>query len=170
MPKSKTNSKKFQIANLLPEHREASIELVNQFFRLINSLQLDGIFKIRPRAGTKMIDVYLKLKGTGKALLLGGFLGDELVSLLIARTEDKPYLEEQKTLFIDLAVTKRGKQKSGYMKPLVLACESWAKDQEFKSIELRAIVENENAVSFWKTMGYDPFYIRFRKSFKMDSI
>ncbi len=113
MPKSKTNSKKFQIANLLPEHREASIELVNQFFRLINSLQLDGIFKIRPRAGTKMIDVYLKLKGTGKVLLLGGFLGDELVSLLIARTEDKPYLEEQKTLFIDLAVTKRGKQKSG---------------------------------------------------------
>nr|WP_017854415.1 GNAT family N-acetyltransferase [Leptospira interrogans] len=170
MPKSKTNSKKFQIANLLPEHREASIELVNQFFRLINSLQLDGIFKIRPRAGTKMIDVYLKLKGTGKVLLLGGFLGDELVSLLIARTEDKPYLEEQKTLFIDLAVTKRGKQKSGYMKPLVLACESWAKDQEFKSIELRAIVENENAVSFWKAMGYDPFYIRFRKSFKMNSI
>lgn len=155
MPKSKTNSKKFQIANLLPEHREASIELVNQFFRLINSLQLDGIFKIRPRAGTKMIDVYLKLKGTGKVLLLGGFLGDELVSLLIARTEDKPYLEEQKTLFIDLAVTKRGKQKSGYMKPLVLACESWAKDQEFKSIELRAIIETKTQFHFgrqWVTI------------------
>lgn len=91
-------------------------------------------------------------------------MGEELVSLLIARTEDKPYLEEQKILFIDLAVTKRGKQKAGYMKPLVLACESWAKDQSLQSIELRAIIENENAVSFWKTMGYHPFYIRFRKS------
>lgn len=50
------------------------------------------------------------------------------------------------------------------MKPLVLACESWAKDQSLQSIELRAIIENENAVSFWKTMGYHPFYIRFRKS------
>ncbi|MCG6167518.1 GNAT family N-acetyltransferase [Leptospira sp. FAT2] len=163
MPKSKTKTEPFQIANLLPEHRESAIELVNQFFRLVNSMKLDGVFKIRPRAGTKMIDVYLKLRGTGKVLLLGGFLGSELVSLLIARTEDKPYLDEDKTLFIDLAVTKRGKQKSGYMKPLVLACESWAKDQNFKSVELRAIAENENAVSFWKAMGYDPFYVRFRK-------
>ncbi|MBM9500122.1 GNAT family N-acetyltransferase [Leptospira sp. 201903071] len=154
----------FQIANLLPEHRESAIELVNQFFRFVNSLTLDGIFKIRPRAGTKMIDVYLKLRGTGKVLLLGGFLGEELVSILIARTEDKPYLEENKTLFIDLAVTKRGKQKSGFMKPLILSCESWAKEQGFQSVELRAISENENAVSFWKKMGYDPFYIRFRKS------
>ncbi|TGL98021.1 GNAT family N-acetyltransferase [Leptospira barantonii] len=163
MPKAKTNTGQFQIANLLPEHREAAIELINQFFRMVNSLKLDGVFKIRPRAGTKMMDVYLKLRGTGKVLLLGGFLGEELVSILIARTEDKPYLEEQKTLFIDLAVTKRGKQKAGYMKPLVLACEAWAKDQDFKSVELRAIAENENAVSFWKAMGYDPFYVRFRK-------
>ncbi|XDD51469.1 GNAT family N-acetyltransferase [Leptospira sp. WS92.C1] len=164
MPKIKNTSAQFQIANLLPEHRESAIELVNQFFKLVNSFRLDGVFKIRPRAGTKMIDVYLKLRGTGKVLLLGGFLGGELVSLLIARTEDKPYLEEEKILFLDLAVTKRGKQKSGYMKPLVLFCESWAKEQGYKSIELRAISENVNAVSFWKAMGYDPFYIRFRKS------
>ncbi|MDV6234786.1 GNAT family N-acetyltransferase [Leptospira ellisii] len=163
MPKPKTDPLRFQIANLLPEHRESAIELVNQFFRLVNSFGLDGVFKIRPRAATKMVDVYLKLRGTGKVLLLGGFLGQELVSLLIARTEDKPYLEEEKTLFIDLAVTKRGKQKSGFMKPLVLFCESWAKEQGFKSVELRAISENENAVSFWKSMGYDPFYVRFRK-------
>ncbi|RHX85580.1 GNAT family N-acetyltransferase [Leptospira stimsonii] len=163
MAKTKKLSEPFQIGNLLPEHRESAIELVNQFFRMLNSLTLDGVFKIRPRAGTKMVDVYLKLRGTGKVLLLGGFLGEELVSLLIARTEEKPYLEENKTLFIDLAVTKRGKQKSGFMKPLVLSCESWAKEQGFQSVELRAIAENENAVSFWKNMGYDPFYVRFRK-------
>lgn len=154
----------FSVRPILPEHREAAIEIVNQFFRMVNGLELDGIFRIRPRAATKMVDVYLKLRATDKVVFLGGFLGEELVSLLIARVEEKPYLVEGKNLFIDLAVTKQGKRKSGYMKPLVEETFRWAKEHEILAVELRAISENEAAVEFWKKMGFDPFYIRFRKS------
>ncbi|EQA37915.1 acetyltransferase, GNAT family [Leptospira inadai serovar Lyme str. 10] len=157
------NAKDFIIKPVLPEQREAAIELVNQFFRFINKLTLDGVFKIRPRAAAKMVDIYLKLRGTEKIVFLGGFLGEELVSLLIARVEDKPYLEEEKNLYIDLAITKQGKRRSGFMKPLVEATFEWAKIQGIKAIELRAIAQNENAVAFWKSLGFDPFYIRFRK-------
>ncbi|TGJ98215.1 GNAT family N-acetyltransferase [Leptospira langatensis] len=151
------------IRPILPENREAVIELVNQFFRMVNRFQLDGVFRIRPRAAAKMVDIYLKLRGTDKIVFIGGFVEEELVSILIARVEEKPYLEEEQNLFIDLAITKQGKRKSGYMKPLVEETFRWAKEKGILAIELRAISENEGAVEFWKKMGFDPFYVRFRK-------
>ncbi|PJZ68262.1 GNAT family N-acetyltransferase [Leptospira perolatii] len=155
---------KFTIRAITPTEREAVIELVNQFFRMLNKLPLDGIFKIRPRAAAKMVDIYLKLRGTEKVVFVGGFFGEELVSVLIARVEDKPYLEEERNLYIDLAVTKNGKQKSGFMKPLVDYTFEWAKENGIQSVELRAVSENENAVEFWKAQGFSPFYVHFRKS------
>ncbi|TGK13119.1 GNAT family N-acetyltransferase [Leptospira fletcheri] len=155
--------KDFTVRQIGPEHRKAVIELVNQFFRMLNKLKLDGVFRVRPRAAAKMVDVYLKIRGTDKIVFLGGFLGEELVSILIARVEDKPYLEEERNLFIDLTVTKQGKRKSGFMKPLVEAAFRWAKENGIRAVELRAVAENENAVAFWKAMGFDPFYVRFRK-------
>ncbi|WP_167882347.1 GNAT family N-acetyltransferase [Leptospira sarikeiensis] len=157
------SQKVLEIRPILPQNREETIELVNQFFRMLNKMPLDGIFKIRPRAAAKMVDVYLKLRGTDKVLFIGGFLEEELVSLLIARIEEKPYLNEEKNLFIDLAITKQGKRKSGFMKPLVDEAFRFAKENAILAIELRAISENEGAVEFWKKMGFDPFYIRFRK-------
>ncbi len=158
------DSPSFAVRQILPDHREAVIELVNQFFRMVNQLPLDGIFQIRPRAAAKMVDIYLKLRATDKVVFIGGFLNEELVSILIARVEEKPYLTEEKNLFIDLAVTKQGKRKSGYMKPLVEETFRWAKEKEILAIELRAISENVAAVEFWKKMGFNPFYIRFRKT------
>ncbi|TGK56099.1 GNAT family N-acetyltransferase [Leptospira wolffii] len=154
----------FTVRPILPEHREETIEIVNQFFRMLNQLPLDGIFRVRPRAATKMVDIYLKLRGTEKIVFIGGFLEEELVSILIARVEEKPYLEEEKNLFIDLAVTKQGKRKSGFMRPLVEETFRWAKENGIQAVELRAVTRNEGAVEFWKKMGFDPFYIRFRKS------
>ncbi|TGM17133.1 GNAT family N-acetyltransferase [Leptospira selangorensis] len=158
------SNKLLEIRPILPQNREAAIELVNQFFRMVNKLPLDGIFKIRPRAAAKMVDIYLKLRATDKVIFIGGFIEEELVSLLIARVEEKPYLIEEKNLFIDLAITKQGKRKSGYMKPLVDETFRYAKEKGILAIELRAISDNEGAVEFWKKMGFDPFYVRFRKS------
>ena len=59
-----------------------------------------------------MVDIYLKLQGRAKSFV-GAVIDKELVSLLIARTEERPHLEEEKILYIDLAVTKRGRMKKG---------------------------------------------------------
>jgi GNAT superfamily N-acetyltransferase len=146
------------------DDRNESIELVNQFFKKVNSLNLDGLFQIRPRAATKFVDIYLKLAGTDKVLFRGIRSQEgELVSLLIARIEDKPFLEEDKTLFIDIAVTKNGHKKKGYMTKLLASAEEWASENGILSLELRAIRANEEAVKYWNAMGFEEFYIRFRK-------
>lgn len=154
---------KFEIINIDTKHRTQAIELVNQFFRQINAMKLDGIFKVKPRAAAKMVDIYLKLQGTGKVVFVGAIEDSELVSLLIARIEERPHLEEEKILYIDLAVTKRGRMKKGYMHALLDHTEAWAKKKKIPVIELRALTENRDAVRFWANRGYSDFYIRFRK-------
>ncbi len=154
---------KEEIIFITEEHRNESIKLVQEFFNLINSLNLDGVFKIKSSAAKKMVDVYLKLTGTEKVLFVGYLLEKELVSLLIAKTEERPYLEEEKILYIDLAITKKSKQKKGYMKSLLEFSYKWAKKKNFKIIELRAIKENKPAVAYWFQNGFEDFYIRFRK-------
>ncbi|MCC6276013.1 MAG: GNAT family N-acetyltransferase, partial [Leptospiraceae bacterium] len=85
----------FTVQNLGSEKRNEIIELTNQFFRKVNSMQLDGLFEIRPRAAAKMTDVYLKLSESGKILLIGALddTSNELLSLLIGRVEENPYLK-----------------------------------------------------------------------------
>ncbi|MCU0824722.1 MAG: GNAT family N-acetyltransferase [Leptospira sp.] len=151
------------IRDLNDSDRNQAIELVNQFFRQVNELELDGLFQIRPRAATKFTDIYFKLIGTGKVYMRGFFLSDELVSLLIGRVEEKPHLTEERSLFIDLAVTKLGKKKKGYMKSLLQDVETWCKNQMIPSIELRAILENKEAIEYWDKSSFERFYIRYRK-------
>ncbi|MCE9500963.1 MAG: GNAT family N-acetyltransferase [Leptospira sp.] len=162
---SRTPAKNFQIQHLDTSHRNEAIELVNQFFRKVNGMQLDGLFRIRPRAAAKMVDIYFKLCGTDKVLFIGAIDDEsaELNSLLIARVEHKPYLVEEKNLYIDLAVTKTGKMKLGYMHSLLEYTENWAKEHSIAAIELRAIKENQEAVEYWKNNGFTDFYIHFRK-------
>ena len=154
---------KFEIIQIDSNYRTQAIELVNQFFRQINTMKLDGVFKVKPRAAAKMVDIYLKLLGTGKVVFVGAVEEKELVSLLIARTEERPHLEEEKILYIDLAVTKRGRMKKGFMHSFLDYTENWAKKKKIKIIELRALTENRDAVRFWANRGYSDFYIRFRK-------
>lgn len=162
------------IRDLTVDDRLSAIQLVNQFFKKVNALPLDGVFCIKPRAAVKFVDLYLKLVGTGKVYFRGIKIPNpktkklELVSLMIARLEEKPFLKEEKTLYIDIAVTKEGKKKKGYMKKLVQDVESWAKEKNIPSIELRALSANKEAIEFWKHCGYEPFYIRFRKSIQKE--
>ncbi|WCL48611.1 GNAT family N-acetyltransferase [Leptospira sp. GIMC2001] len=152
------------IVDLSAEDREEAIELVGQFFRKINSLDLDGLFQIRPRAATKFVDIYLKLAGTDKVVFRGFRTEDsELVSLIIARVEDKPFLVEEKTLYIDIAVTKNGRKKNGYMSLLIDSVSDWAKSNGIQSLELRAIAANQEAMDYWRSKGFQEFYVRFRK-------
>lgn len=155
--------KKNEIIPIDLKYRSQAIELVNQFFRQINAMKLDGVFKVKPRAAAKMVDIYLKLQGTGKVVFVGAVEEGELVSLLIARTEERPHLEEERILYIDLAVTKRGRMKKGYMHSLLDYTESWAKKKKISVLELRALTDNRDAVRFWANRGYSDFYIRFRK-------
>lgn len=157
------NSVSVTIREIEEAHRLAVIELVHQFFKQVNSLELDGLFRIRPRAAKKFTDLYYKLQGTGKVYFFGAFLEQELVAITIARREEKPYLVEEKTLFVDLCVVKNGHKRKGVMTTLVNHLEHWAKEQGYPSLELRAITKNAEAVEFWRHMGYDPFFIRYRK-------
>ncbi|MCZ8158229.1 MAG: GNAT family N-acetyltransferase [Leptospira sp.] len=151
------------IRELIEGDRNQAIELVNQFFRKINELPLDGIFQIRPRAAAKFTDIYFKLLGSGKIYMKGFFERDELVSLIIGRVEEKPHLVEEQSLFIDLAVTKNGKKKKGYMKALLQDVDLWCKNKLIPIIELRAILGNTDAISFWDHSDFERFYIRYRK-------
>jgi len=151
------------IHDLEDKDRNQAIELVNQFFRKVNELELDGLFQIRPRAAAKFTDIYFKLIGTGKVYMRGFFISEELLSLLIGRIEEKPHLVEERSLFIDLAVTKLGDKKKGYMKSLLADVEVWCKDQRIPSIELRAILQNKEAIEYWDKSSFERFYIRYRK-------
>lgn len=154
----------FSIVDLCYADRNESIELVNQFFKKVNSLELDGLFRIRPRAATKFVDIYLKLSGTDKVCFRGiRTSSGELVSLVIARVEEKPFLVEDRTLYVDIAVTKNGHKKKGYMSALMKSVESWAKDNNIPTIELRAIRANQEAMDYWQGAGFEEFYVRFRK-------
>lgn len=146
----------------IPDRNEA-IELVNQFFRFVNSLTLDGLFQIRPKAGAKFTDIYFKLQGSGKVYMRGYWEGEELASLLIGRVEEKPHLVEERSLFLDLAVTKNGKKKKGYMKALLLDAEVWCLSNQIPSMELRVLLKNTPAVSFWDNSSFERFYLRYRK-------
>lgn len=151
------------IRDLNESDRNQTIELVNQFYRKVNELELDGLFRIRPRAATKFTDIYFKLIGTGKVYMRGSFEETELVSLLIGRVEEKPHLEEERSLFIDLAVTKLGQKEKGYMTSLLEDVDQWCKEKSIPAIELRAILQNEEAVRFWDKSSFERFYIRYRK-------
>ena len=145
-------------------YRLQAIELLNQFFKQINSFPLDGIFKVKPKAGTKMVDSFLKLVGGGKVVFAGIVMNKELVSMLIARIEERPFLQEEKILYIDIAVTKNGHYKKGYMNSLLEYAEKWALKKEIKVLELRTLSENTTAIQFWKNRNYTDFYVRFRKN------
>lgn len=149
--------------HLTEKWRNPAIELVNQFFLQINSYTLDGIFQVKPRAATKMVDIYLKLSGSEKALFLGWEKDQDLKAIVLARIEEKPYLREERVLYIDLAMTKKGSRNQGYMSALLGYVEDWSKKKKISIIELRALIENEPALRYWRSQGYKDFYIRFRK-------
>ena len=152
------------VVDIVENDREEVIELVGQFFRKINSLDLDGLFQIRPRAATKFVDIYLKLAGTDKVVFRGFRTEEEeLVSVIIARVEDKPFLVEERTLYIDIAVTKNGRKKKGYMSLLLESVTEWAQASGIQSLELRAISANQEAMDYWRSQGFQEFYVRFRK-------
>jgi GNAT superfamily N-acetyltransferase len=151
------------IKQLNETHSEKVTKLLGEFRDHINSIIVDPIFQLKPRSSSKMAEIFLKLSHSGKVYAFGTFEGDNITAILLGRVEDKPYLVEEKTLFLDVAVTHKNKKNQGFMKNLVHHAEAWTKENHIPSIELRAICTNENAVGFWKKMGYNPFYIRFRK-------
>jgi GNAT superfamily N-acetyltransferase len=155
----------FFLTELKEEHRNQIIELINLFFKQVNSYKLDGKFHVKPRAATKMTDMFLKLQGSGKVLVCGTIAKDgELTSLLLGRVEEKPYLEEEKVFYIELAITKTGHRNKGLMKHLLDYSYQWSKKKKISIIELRALIENKEAIQFWRKNGFSDFYIRFRRS------
>ncbi|MCB1158658.1 MAG: GNAT family N-acetyltransferase [Leptospiraceae bacterium] len=143
-----------------------SLELLNHFTRTINQLAsgADPIFQVRKRFPVKIFEIYRKLQGTDKVLFIGKKVEKELVAIMLSRVEEKPFLKEEKILYIDIAVTKKGKENKGYMSSLLQFTENWAKENGFPVIELRVISPNLQALQFWERKGYREFYRRFRKT------
>lgn len=155
---------KIEIQPIRLENRTLAVEILNRFRSQINQLPMDGIFHIKKRFPVKILDIYLKLQGTGKALAIGAFVDGALKAILLGRVEDKPFLQEEQIFYIDLAATAIGQENHGYMSALVAYTENWVCQKQIPSIELRAISANERAVNYWQNRGYLPFYIRFRKN------
>jgi len=149
--------------NILDEERMQAIQLIQEFYTLVNRLELDPIFGVRPGAARKMTDLYLKLQGSGKVYFRGVFEEKKLCSLLVGRIEERPHLKEERTLYLDLAVTRRGKKKKGYMKVLLSDAEDWCRAKGIPTMELRALLGNKEAISFWNQSRFEPFYLRYRK-------
>ncbi len=154
-----------QIQHLDISLRKEILQIIQRFRQEANQLPLDGVYRIHKRYPVKLLDIYFKLQGTGKVLCVGAFTeSNELAAVLLARVEEKPFLQEEKVIYIDLAVTKKGKEGKGFMTGLLQFTEDWAKQKRIRSIELRAITENQHAVDFWRKRGYGEFYVGFRKT------
>ncbi|MEM7180441.1 MAG: GNAT family N-acetyltransferase [Spirochaetota bacterium] len=154
-----------QIQHLGIALRQDILQIIQRFRKETNQLTLDGVYRINKRYPVKLLDIYFKLQGTGKVLCIGAFSeASELVAVLLARVEEKPFLHEEKVIYIDLAVTKKGKEGKGFMTGLLDFAENWAQQKQIRSLELRAIAENQPAVEFWKKRGYGEFYVGFRKT------
>lgn len=160
---SKEPPPEISIRELIETDRQQALELAGDFYKMVNQLPLDGLFEVKPRAATKILDIYFKLQDSQKVLLVGAFNQNRLVSMIWGRIEEKPYLREEKTFFIDLAVTKKQFRSKGMMQVLLQKVYEWCSLKELKSVELRAITANQLAVQFWEKEGFNPFYIRFRK-------
>ncbi|MDX1958089.1 MAG: GNAT family N-acetyltransferase [Leptospiraceae bacterium] len=146
------------------ELRNEAIFILNQFFKQVNSYKSDGLFKVKPRASTKLVDLFLKLKESKKVFFYG-IINEkkQILSMLIAKVEERPFLEEEKIVYLEYAITRKGFEKLGLMKKLLAELEKWTKKKSIAVIELRALSENVEAVSFWKKQNYTDFYVRFRK-------
>lgn len=49
------------------------------------------------------------------------------------------------------------------MTSLLLDVDLWCKEKSIPAMELRAILQNEEAIRFWDKSSFERFYIRYRK-------
>ena len=119
------------------EDRNQAIEILNSYFKQMNFINKPTSYIFKPKAAKQFIDIYYRLQETQRVYFKALYQDNEILSMLLCRTEKNPFVEKEKFIFIEFAITKTAHRKKGYMKHLLEDLEKFAIEQEISNLQLK---------------------------------
>lgn len=101
--------------------------------------------------------------GETEVLLAEGVGCVGLAKVVMRWTPNFPLYVRQRYAVIDELVVRSEKRRAGVGRELCEACESWARKQGARWVQLDVFSFNEGAVSFYGECGYEPVQVRMQK-------
>jgi ribosomal protein S18 acetylase RimI-like enzyme len=155
---------KIVIRKAVAEDYSGLIELFDE----IDAIHRDNLPRLfqKPNGPVREIDYYLGLISDESTAVFVAEMDGDVVGFVhaIARdTPDIPVLVPRRFVIIDSIVVKSEYKKRGIGRMLMKAMEEWTKEKGASSIELNVYEFNEEAITFYKSLGYKTFSQRLSK-------
>ena len=109
-------------------------------------------------------DYFLQMFDFQNYICFGVFLNEELVGISSAWTTVRLYSGKQ--LEVDNVIIDKAQQSKGLGKLFFEYIENWAKEKEYKTIELNTYVQNSKSHKFYFNLGFDILGFHFLKRLK----
>lgn len=109
-------------------------------------------------------DYFLQMFDFQNYICFGVFLNEELVGISSAWTTVRLYSGKQ--LEVDNVIIDKAQQSKGLGKLFFEYLENWAKEKEYKTIELNTYVQNSKSHKFYYNLGFDILGFHFLKRLK----
>jgi len=109
-------------------------------------------------------DYFLQMFDSQNYICFGVFLNEELVGISSAWTTVRLYSGKQ--LEVDNVIIDKAQQSKGLGKLFFEYIENWAKEKEYKTIELNTYVQNSKSHKFYFNLGFDILGFHFLKRLK----
>ena len=109
-------------------------------------------------------DYFLQMFDFQNYICFGVFLNEELVGISSAWTTVRLYSGKQ--LEVDNVIIDKAQQSKGLGKLFFEYIENWAKEKEYKTIELNTYVQNSKSHKFYYNLGFDILGFHFLKRLK----
>lgn len=109
-------------------------------------------------------DYFLQMFDFQNYICFGVFLNEELVGISSAWTTVRLYSGKQ--LEVDNVIIDKQQQSKGLGKLFFEYIENWAKEKEYKTIELNTYVQNSKSHKFYFNLGFDILGFHFLKRLK----
>ena len=109
-------------------------------------------------------DYFLQMFDFQNYICFGVFLNEELVGISSAWTTVRLYSGKQ--LEVDNVIIDKQQQSKGLGKLFFEYIENWAKEKEYKTIELNTYVQNSKSHKFYYNLGFDILGFHFLKRLK----
>ena len=109
-------------------------------------------------------DYFLQMFDSQNYICFGVFLNEELVGISSAWTTVRLYSGKQ--LEVDNVIIDKAQQSKGLGKLFFEYIENWAKEKEYKTIELNTYVQNSKSHKFYYNLGFDILGFHFLKRLK----
>ncbi|MEP7127997.1 MAG: GNAT family N-acetyltransferase [Chitinophagales bacterium] len=92
---------------------------------------------------------------------------EKVIALLIARIEQRPGMFiHQKSGYIAETIVSKSFQGKGIGEELANAAHQWFQEEHVAFSELQVSIQNDKAVTFWKSKGYEPQTLRMIRVMK----